>query len=326
MDKAHRYLVIGGNGVIGHFLTRQLVGQGHRPVVMSRSGDRGLIQDVADRCAVVKGDITAADFLEAVLREHRITHIAHLGASLPHVADADPAYGMRVNAEGTAHVLAAALKTGVARVVMTSTKAVYGPATGRYTHPHYDPMPEDHRPEPYNVYGIGKLASEQLGRWYAAKHGLQFVALRMGATIGPGKISRHGGMFSRYSVILESAMLGKPVEVPSGGDGLCDMLFNDDAARGIRAALQARELKHDLYNICSGTGVTMKQYAAAARRLFPAANLSIGDGFDLTGLQSFILDARRAREELGFSADGDVDRIVGRYVATMKQLGIAPAA
>lgn len=321
-----KYLVIGGNGIIGHFLTRQLVEQGHRPVVMSRSGDRALIRDVANRCDIASGDIADAAALEDIVRSREITHIAHLGAVLPNVSETNPALGMRINAEGTANVLAAALKNGVARVVMTSSKAVYGAASGRYGHPHYEPMPEDKAPQPVTVYGIGKLASEHLGRWYAAKHGLQFAALRCGSTVGPGKISRHGGSFSRLSLILESAMAGKPLDVPSGGDALCDTIFNDDVARGIVCALQVPELKHDVFNIATGTGITLNDYAAAVKRVYPDARISIGPGFSIGSTQDFVLDARRAREDLGFVADPDLDHMVERYIATMKRLGLAPAA
>lgn len=320
-----KYLVIGGNGVIGHFLTRQIVALGQRPVVMSRSGDTELIRDIAAQCDVVRGDITDAAGMDVLLRDHGITAIAHLGASLPAAADKDPAMGMRVNSEGTAIVLAAAVKIGIKRVILASSKNVYGPARGPHTNPEYAPIPEDYRPDPQSIYGIGKLASEFLGRWYARNHGIEFAALRFGATVGPGKISRHGSHYSRYNVILESAMAGKPLAVPAGGDALCDTIFNDDAARAILALLQAPALKHDLYNIATGTGISLKDFAAAAKRAFPGADLTIGSGFGITGSQSFILDARRMREEFGFIADPSPDRLVARYAETMQLLGLKPA-
>lgn len=320
-----KYLVIGGNGVIGHFLTRQIVAQGHRPVVMSRSGDSELIRDIAAQCDIVRGDITDVAALEGVVRAHAISAIAHLGASLPAAADKDPALGMRVNSEGTANLLAVALRHNIRRVIMASSKNVYGPARGRHADPEYAPIPEDHRPDPRTIYGIGKLASEFLGRWYVANHGLEFAALRFGATVGPGKITRHGGSYSRYNMILESAMAGRRHEVPAGGDALCDTIFNDDAARGMLAVLQAPSLKHDLYNVATGSGISLKDYAAAAERAFPGADLAIGPGFANPGAQSFILDVRRMREEFGFVADPDPDRIVARYVETMKLLGLKPA-
>lgn len=236
---ANKILVIGGNGVVGHFVTRQLVGQGERPFVLSRSGDTALIADVKDRVETVKGDITDGPGLTAIVKQLGITHVIHLGTILPAEIDSNPAKGTRVNVEGAANVLEAAHVNGVKRVIMASSKAVYGAATGPYGPPGYKGMTEDLRPVPYNVYGITKLAAEQLASWYRKHRGLEVTSLRFGATIGPGKISRHGGNFSRYSVMIEAPMAGKPVRIESGGDGVCDALYNDDVARGIVLALQS---------------------------------------------------------------------------------------
>jgi nucleoside-diphosphate-sugar epimerase len=37
-------------------------------------------------------------------------------------------------------------------------------------------------PNPTSLYGVSKLTGEQLGRYFATHHGIQFVALRIGAT------------------------------------------------------------------------------------------------------------------------------------------------
>jgi UDP-glucose 4-epimerase len=319
-----KYLVIGGNGVIGHFVARRLVKQGHRPVIMSRGGDTTLIADIRDQCDNVRADMTDSKAVDELVREHRISHIVHLGAALPTVAETDPAAAVRLNVEGTANVLEAARKNGVKRVVMASTKAVYGPATGIYDAPTYTPLPESKLPEPQTVYGITKLSSEQLGRWYSDQHGIEFIALRFGATIGPGKIARHGGAFSRYSVIVENAMAGKAVEIGRGADALCDGLFNDEAARGILCALQSPNPRHHVYNIATGTGFTLRDYAAAVQRLYPAARISISPDLRPTNAVNFVLDVSRARDDLGFVADRGVDRIVEAYASTMQLLGLAP--
>ena len=319
-----RYLVIGGNGVIGHFVTRQLVGQGHRPVVMSRRADPVLICDIVDRCDLVAGDITDAAGVEKLVGAYDITHIVHMGALLPSAAERDPALGVRINIEGAANILAAAVKHKVARVILASSKGAYGPPQGRHRHPEYLPVPEDTRARPFSVYGIAKIASEQLGTWYMKNHGLQVASLRFATTVGPGKISRHGGHYSQLSVILESAMAGKPFSIESGGDSISDTIFNDDAARGILAALQAPSLKHDLYNIGTGSGISTRDYADACKRLFPGADISIGGGLDVSGSQTFVMDVARAKEDFGFVADPSPDHIVRGYVETMKLLGLKP--
>lgn len=320
-----KYLVIGGNGVIGHFVSRRLVGQGHRPVIMSRSGSTDLIADILDQCDNVRIDMADRNAVNDLVREHQISHIVHLGAALPSVAETDPAAAVRLNVEGTVNVLEAARNNNVKRVVMASTKAVYGPPTGQYGAPDYQPVPETKVPEPLTVYGITKLSSEQLGQWYREQHGIEFIALRFGATIGPGKIARHGGALSRYSVIVENAMAGKTVRIDSGADAVCDGLFNDEVARGILCALQAPNPRHVVYNISTGTGFTLREFAAAVQRLYPSTEVVVApDSSRSTNTVNFVLDARRARDDLGFIAESGIDRIVEAYVLTMRQLGLKP--
>lgn len=318
-----KYLVIGGNGVIGHFVARRLVRQGHRPVIMSRGGDTTLIADILARCDNLRGDMTDAKLVDQIVRTNRISHIVHLGAVLPSVSEVNPPLAIRLNVEGTANVLEAAKNNGVKRVVMASSKGVYGRAKGQYDAPSYTPIPET-LADPDNVYGISKWTSELLGRWYRQKHGVEFVALRFGATIGPGKIARHGGSFSRYSVVIENAMAGKPVEINSGADAICDGLFNDEAARGVICALQTPDVKHDVYNIATGTGFTLREYAAAVTRLYPKADISIPSNTRSSGAGNIVLDVSRARADLDFVADSNVDRMLEAYVCTMKLLGLAP--
>lgn len=79
------------------------------------------------------------------------------------------------NIRATFHVLEAARRHGVPRVVLASTNHV----TGLY--------PRDVRvgpaspPRPDTFYGVGKVCDEALGRLYAEKFGLEIAALRIGS-------------------------------------------------------------------------------------------------------------------------------------------------
>lgn len=315
----NKYLIVGGNGVIGHFVTRRLVHAGHRPVVMSRGGDVTLIKDILPRCDNLCGDIIDHKSVDEIVGSNGITHIIHLGAALPSLTEVDPAAATRINIEGTVNIMEAAKKYGVKRVVMASTKAVYGNVSGEYAAPNYQPVPETFS-NPVTVYGITKWTCELLGQWYQKTHGIEFIALRFGATIGPGKIARHGGSYSRYSVVLENAIVGNPVNIKGGADEVCDILYNDEAARGVICALDSPKPKHSVYNIATGTGFTMRQYADAVKRAYPNADISIGKT-QSQGV-NFVLDVSRAQDDLDYTADSNVDRIIRDYVATMRLLDL----
>jgi UDP-glucose 4-epimerase len=326
MTGDERYLVIGGTGVIGHFVTRQLADRGQRPVVMTVSGNTGLIKDILDRTTVVKGDIVDAEGLAATVADHGITHIAHLGANVG--VEENPAHSARVYVEGMINVLEAARLNGVRRVVYTSTKGVYGPVRGEYGHPTYTPLTEEMMPVPATVRGSYKLAGEHLGRIYRARHGFDFIALRFSSTIGPAKTQRHDTT-SVHSKMIENAMLGIPARIEKGGDAVTDVIYNGDAARGILCALDAEGVTSEVYNIGSGYGITLAEFGEAVRESYLGAEFDIGPGTqylhpDTTG--HCVLDATRARDELGFEVQYDPAALVEAYVGMMDTLEIGPIA
>ncbi|MBI4200427.1 MAG: NAD(P)-dependent oxidoreductase [Chloroflexi bacterium] len=318
------YLVIGGTGIMGHFLTRQLVGQRHNPVVLTVSGDTSMVRDIVDRVRVVQGDVTDGEELARVVKEFGITHIAHLGAFLE---EEDPQKSVRVNVEGMVNVLEAARRHGVKRVVYTSTKSVYGPITGDYGHPTYRPLPEDYPTRPTTVYGITKLAGEYLGRRYQQRYGLEFVALRFGSTVGPGKL-RHGGPFVFHSRMIENAMLGRPTQIPRGGEAANDTVYDADAAQGILHALQAPAPGHSAYHIGTGYGITLRDFARAVTACFPEAEIQVGPGASFLSpdlpTNYCVLDIALARGDLGYEPRYTPGEMVRDYVSTMERLGLAP--
>ena len=78
-----------------------------------------------------------------------------------------------------------------------------------------------------------------------------------------------------------------------------------------------------MFNIGSGVAATLNDMAAAVRREIPGAVIEIGPGLNF--LKSAypmcnIYDVSRAREELGFKPQFDMDAGVADYVRSLKQL------
>lgn len=97
--------------------------------------------------------------------------VLHLGA-VPDEAAFDVLAGP--NLHGAFHVLDAARRAGVRRVVVAST----GRTTGFY--PVGERLDGDSTPRPDGLYAATKAFSEALGRMYADRFGLEVVALRIG--------------------------------------------------------------------------------------------------------------------------------------------------
>ncbi len=315
-----KVLITGGMGVIGAETSRRFVREGHRPVLFARHRDDNLIGDIAEKVDIELGDITDLPRLMDVIKRNKITHIVHAAAFVGAVSQANPALSIQVNVNGTVNVLEAARLFDIERVVFTSAKGIYGPLTGEYGYPTYKPVPEDMPKNPKRIYDSAKLMGEHLCVYYNGNMGVDTVVLRFATTYGPGKTARHGKM-GVTSQIVEAPAAGRPFHIAQGGDEKDDFVYNKDSALGIYLATIARDPKSRVYNIGSGTGSTLRDFERALRKHIPNADIQIGPGLNFLGMPypaHGVYDTSRAREELGFRPEYDIEAGVADYLESLR--------
>src|SRR6202049_2958205 len=317
-----KVLITGGMGVIGAEASRRFVREGHRPVIFARHRDEWLIRDILDKVEIQLGDVLDLPRLLDVIKRHQITHIVHAAGFVGAVSQANPALSVQVNVMGMVNVLEAARLFDVKRVVYTSAKGVYGPVLGEYGSPTYKPVPEDLPKNPKRIYDSAKLMGEQVGLYYQANMGVDVVILRFASTYGPGKTARHGKM-GVTSQIVENPASGRPFHLAQGGDEQDDFIYNKDSAYGIYLAAVAENPKSRVYNIGTGVGVTLNDFARVIRKHLPQARIEIGPGLNFLGMPypaSGIYDISRARTELGYAPQFDLERGIADDLETLKRL------
>ncbi len=321
--------ITGGLGVNGVYVLRKLLARGYEPIVYDYRLDYSLAGDIEGQFEAIQGDIGDLDRLTSILKERKVQRLVHMAALMPPDAQKDPLNGFKVNALGTVHTLEAARRAGVERVVFTSSRAAYGEIPpGEHRHPTYKPVSEDHPDHPVIVYDVTKVASEGMGLNYQRDYGLQFVALRFAAIFGPGKLARHGAV-GIHGRIIESAMAGAPVRIPQGGEQRDDMMYVADVAEGIVLATLKDRPKYSVYNIGTGVGHTLVEFAEVVKKVVPNADIEIGPGLDFyqMGVNYYaVFDITRAREDLGYAPQFDLEAGVRNYVETMQRLGLSPQA
>ena len=127
MEKVEQAIVTGGAGFIGSHIVDALVAEGCRVIVLDNlsTGHRRNIEHLGDRIEFVQGDIRDASLVNRISKGCDVAfhQAAVVSVSL---SVQDPSFSCSVNDLGTVHVLDAARRNGLRRVVMASTSAVYG--------------------------------------------------------------------------------------------------------------------------------------------------------------------------------------------------------
>jgi len=258
-----KILVTGGAGYIGSITSHQLVKAGHQVVVFD-SLAHGHKDTVADLDLVI-GETQDINFLINVINQKKIEAVIHFAAFIEMGESMkDPYKYFYNNVFGSLQLIKAMVKTGVDKIVFSSSAGVYG-------NPERLPVKEDDKKEPTNPYGQSKLMVERLLAWFDKIHQLRSISLRYfnaaGATLD-GKLGEaHEPESHLIPNILKAFIAGKEFVLHGDdyqtADGTCirDYIHVLDLAQTHILALEALAEGHktDLYNAGTGKGYSNKQ-------------------------------------------------------------------
>ena len=265
-----RVLVTGGAGYIGSVVTEELVKGGHETVVYD-SLYKGHREAVVSGAELVQGDLLDGELLRKTLKERRVEAVIHMAAdSLVGESVQNPAKYYRNNVTAGLALLDAMRDGGVARLVFSSTAAVYG-------EPEKQPIEETDPTAPTNPYGETKLAFERALRWYERAHGIRYASLRYFNAAGATRLCGewHDPESHLIPIILQAAT-GRRAHVEVYGDdyptrdGTCvrDYIHVVDLARAHVLALGILDERSAIYNLgCGGDGYTVNDVVGAAREV-----------------------------------------------------------
>ncbi|MDQ3107918.1 MAG: NAD-dependent epimerase/dehydratase family protein, partial [Actinomycetota bacterium] len=294
-----RVLVTGGAGYFGTILVDRALARGdsvrildiNPPAARTEGADVDeVIADVRDRDAVQR----ACEGIDVVL---------HNVAQVPLAKDRE--LFESVNVLGTANMLLAARDAGVAKVVHTSSSAIFGI-------PEHNPVTEDTVPRPLEAYGRAKAEAEALCR-EAAAAGLDVTIVRPRTILGHGRLGI-------MAILFEFVAEGAPLYVLGRGDNRYQFVHADDLADAV--LLAADRPGPATYNIGAtefgtmrevleglarhaGTGSRVRSLPVAPARLAMQAVSRLGQApfapyHWLLYSESLWFDTTRAETELGW--------------------------
>ena len=171
------------------------------------------------------------DVCEPIQYDGSIDYIFHLaGNASPHFINTDPVGIVKSNMLGTFNVLELAKEKHSSKVVFASTREVYGKneMEERLTETSFgfiDPL------ENRSCYPESKRAAETIFRSYFLQYGVNFNALRIAHSYGPG-MNLHGD--GRVMAdLMGNVVDGEDIELKSTGEALRAFCYIADAVMGI---------------------------------------------------------------------------------------------
>lgn len=263
-----KILVTGADGFIGSHLVEALLAAGHdvRPFAYYNSfGSWGWLDTlpaaVTRELDVFMGDIRDPNgVLEAMTGCHVVFHLAALIA-IPFSYHSPDSY-VDTNIKGTLNVLQAARKTGVERVLVTSTSEVYG--TAQYT-----PIDEKHPFQGQSPYSATKIGADRLAESFYRSFGTPVVIVRPFNTYGPRQSAR-----AVIPTIITQLLLGESILKLGSLTPTRDFNYVSDTVAGFIALAEADAAIGKEVNIATGQEHTIGDVAHyLVAQLNPAAKI-----------------------------------------------------
>ena len=288
-------LVTGGSGFIGTHLAQRLAHAGARVVGMSRSPQSHagapapisyVAGDVRDEAAVASLVGTRFDY---------IFHLAAYSGQVPGFADHEQS--LTTNCLGLLNVLDAVRRLSPATVLcFPSSRLVYG-------RPQYLPVDEEHPAVPLSLYGVHKRACEEYCAYYGVRWGIRTAVVRLANPYGPHRAAAH----NRYNVanwMIDEVVHGGQVTIFGRGAQLRDYVYIDDAVDAMLAVAPDERAYGRVYNVGSGVGVPLVEFARAAMALAGSGSFRFApwpDDHLRVETGDFAAGISRIRDEIGWS-------------------------
>jgi nucleoside-diphosphate-sugar epimerase len=219
-------LITGGAGVMGSRLVKGLVAKNHKVRVLTLPGDKAKPLEGVP-CEIVYGDVADASTLKGVF--DGVKTVYHLAAI---IIAYDPADLLRINVEGTLHVVNGALAAGVEHFIYISSASATWPEGSDYAE--------------------SKLAAEKIVQ---AQSRMQWTIVRPTLTYdGQG-----GGQ--EFAMFMESLLKYPVVPFIGRGHAKKNPVHADDIAKGLLAIADNPKTYGKTYNFSGGEEISIRDLA-----------------------------------------------------------------
>ena len=234
-------------GFIGSHLADALLADGQQVRVLD-DFSTGNPANLPAGIELIRGSITDPALVDkAVAGCDVVFHLAAIASVTKSVET--PLVSHEVGATGTLHVLDAARRLGVRRVVYAGSSSAYGDQPGDF-------RAEDDPLIPLSPYAAGKLAGEHYCTAFTSVYGLETVRLRFFNVFGPRQDAKspYSGVIAIFSALMKQ---GKTPTIFGDGLQARDFVYVANVVQALRLAATIPAAVGRVYNIGTGRSVTL---------------------------------------------------------------------
>ena len=344
MDK--HILITGGAGFIGSHLTDAMLARGYRVTVLDNLSPQVHADGEMDadgwptyldpRARRIKGDLLDEGVFEAALEG--VTHLAHLAASVGVGQSMTNIVDYTRNNVMTAAVMLEVLSQRphtIQRMAVASSMSIYGegdyirPSTNTHVttdvRPHaqlearqweimidgeeLEPVPtsEDKLLQPNSIYAVNKRDHEEMFLSVGRALQIPTVALRLFNTYGSRQALSNP--YTGVAAIFISRLLNdQPPLVFEDGRQMRDFVHVHDVARAFATVLDSDRQTWDVFNVGSGTPISVNEIAAILARLL-GKNIApeVLNRYRVGDIRHCFGDISRIERAYGFKPERDME-------------------
>ncbi len=314
-------LITGGTGYIGSTAVEIMRNQGYEITILDDCST-GHADSVPQGVRFVQGSLlNPVEICDALADVDVVMHFA--GKSLVGESVEKPNLYKRVNVDGTRNLLDEMSKVGVKKMVFSSSAATYG-------QPQEIPIKESAIGAPTNPYGSTKLVIDQMIGEESRRRGIAAASLRYFNVAGAMHCER-GWLAERHDPethlipnVLRSTAID-PVKIFGNDwptpDGTCirDYVHVIDLIEAhIKALETLTDNHHEIYNLGSGDGFSVRQIVDAASKAtgyaIPTLDSARRDGDPAI----LIADITKARKHLDWRPTRGIDVMISDTLESIR--------
>jgi len=271
LDTEKIYLITGGAGFIGAFLSKALLQKGARVIGIDNLNDYYEVSLKEERLSglrefpkycFVRGDISDKETVFQVFRKYTPQIVVNLAAQagVRYSIDNPDAY-IQSNIVGFFNVLEACRHFPVEHLVFASSSSVYG---GNKKVPF---STGDQVDNPVSLYAATKKSNELMAYAYSKLYKIPLTGLRFFTVYGP-----MGRPDMAYFKFARKIMAGESIQIYNNGDMLRDFTYIDDIITGVEnilcnpPAFDEDGAAYKIYNIGNNKPEKLMDYIAVLEK------------------------------------------------------------